>query len=160
MPDMAPRRIVEYVYTDPYSQFDDIVYRGKISDRYRKIAILLCVVTGMLGGHYFYLKRYAMGFLFLFTFGFFSIGYWFDILRIALDRFPYEDADGLPLNPEDITIINKKTRYLILAIFFGVLTILFLESGLSGLGAFNGMLTLLFGVLHYEQRGRKNARKR
>ncbi len=51
-------------------------------------AVILCVMFGIFGVHYFYVRRYRMGLLYLFTAGLFGIGYVFDIIRIIAGRFP------------------------------------------------------------------------
>ena len=51
-------------------------------------ATILCVMLGIFGAHYFYVRRYGMGLLYLFTAGLFGIGYIFDIIRILTSRFP------------------------------------------------------------------------
>ncbi len=50
-------------------------------------AVILCVVLGLFGAHYFYVRRYGMGLLYLFTGGLFGIGYIFDIIRLLTGRF-------------------------------------------------------------------------
>lgn len=43
--------------------------------------LLLSVTTGMVGGHYFYLKRWGWGVLYACTAGLFGVGYLFDMFR-------------------------------------------------------------------------------
>ncbi len=62
------------------------------SRKSKTIALLLCIFTGMIGGHYFYAGRYGMGILYLLTFGFFGVGWLIDVARIACGGF--RDRDG------------------------------------------------------------------
>lgn len=58
--------------------------------RYTKsntVALVLCILLGYLGAHYFYTRRAGMGFLYLFTLGLFGIGWIVDIVRIATKHF-------------------------------------------------------------------------
>jgi TM2 domain-containing membrane protein YozV len=68
-----------------------------VSEKKRLIALLLCnFLTGILGWHRFYVKKYFTGFLMFITFGgFFGIGVLFDMLAILTGRF--RDHKGLPL---------------------------------------------------------------
>jgi restriction system protein len=56
------------------------------------IALILCLLFGMFGVHYFYVGRVGMGLIYLFTIGFFGIGWLIDIVRIAAGIF--RDRDG------------------------------------------------------------------
>lgn len=53
----------------------------------RTIAALLCIFLGPLGAHYFYVKRFGMGLLYLFTAGLFCFGWLYDIFRILSGHF-------------------------------------------------------------------------
>ena len=53
------------------------------------IALLLCVFFGVFGIHRFYEGKKITGFLYLFTFGFFGIGVFFDIILLATKTNPY-----------------------------------------------------------------------
>lgn len=59
----------------------------------KNVALLLCFFGGWLGLHYFYVRRIGMGFLYLFTFGLFCIGWWVDILRILIGKFCKEPPE-------------------------------------------------------------------
>lgn len=74
----------------------------KIYDK--NIAFILCFFGGWLGLHYFYVKRIGMGILYLFTFGFFCIGWWVDILRIIFGKFFKESSATFKESPEKRTI--------------------------------------------------------
>lgn len=53
------------------------------------ISLLLCIFLGWLGIHRFYEGKVVTGILYLFTLGFFGIGWIIDIIRIALKPNPY-----------------------------------------------------------------------
>ena len=59
------------------------------------IALILCLLFGMLGVHYFYVGKIGMGLLYLFTGGLFGIGWIVDIIRIIAGIF--RDKDGFYL---------------------------------------------------------------
>lgn len=65
------------------------------SPKSRLTALLLCVFLGELGIHYFYVGRVFMGLLYMFTLGFFGIGWIIDVIRIACGTF--RDSHGLYL---------------------------------------------------------------
>ena len=67
------------------------VYSGKS----QIIALILCLLFGALGVHYFYVGRIGMGLLYLFTGGLFGIGWIVDIIRIIAGIF--RDKDGFYL---------------------------------------------------------------
>ncbi len=58
-------------------------------------ALVLCFCFGMFGVHYFYVGRWMMGLVYLFTFGFGGLGWLFDMVRILLGAF--RDNMGRPL---------------------------------------------------------------
>ena len=45
----------------------------------------ICLLTGMVGGHYFAIGRYKKGFLYLLTGGIFGLGWLYDIIRIIFN---------------------------------------------------------------------------
>ena len=59
------------------------------------VALILCLLFGMLGVHYFYVGKIGMGLLYLFTGGLFGIGWIVDIIRIIAGIF--RDKDGFYL---------------------------------------------------------------
>ena len=69
--------------------------RYDYSPKSRVTALLVCFFFGALGIHYFYVGRVGMGILYLCTLGFFGIGWFIDIIRIACGVFA--DRDGLYL---------------------------------------------------------------
>lgn len=61
------------------------------SHKKKRTALLLCIFTGMFGGHYFYVGRFMRGLLAMFTFNFLFIGYeraslWHLPVRVAVER--------------------------------------------------------------------------
>ncbi|TAE49120.1 MAG: TM2 domain-containing protein [Bacteroidetes bacterium] len=54
------------------------------NDRNWLVALFLCIFLGVLGIHRFYLGYPVWGLIFLFTGGFFGIGYILDLIRIVL----------------------------------------------------------------------------
>lgn len=70
-------------------------YVIETSPKNKWVAFLLCLFFGPLGIHYFYVGRFGMGFLFLFTLGIFGIGWIIDLIRILVGSFT--DCNGDPL---------------------------------------------------------------
>ena len=68
---------------------------GYVSSRNRLIAFLLCVFLGYLGVHRFYAGKIGTGLIYLFTGGFFGIGWLIDACFLLAGAF--RDADGLPI---------------------------------------------------------------
>lgn len=64
----------------------------RVSPRSRWVAFFLCMFLGVIGVHRFYVGKIASGLLYLFTGGFFGVGYVVDLLAIALGSF--RDANG------------------------------------------------------------------
>lgn len=56
------------------------------SDKKKGTALLLCLFGGIFGLHYFYVGRIGKGILYIFTLGFFMIGWIKDVIDIALGR--------------------------------------------------------------------------
>lgn len=46
------------------------------------IEFILCITMGYCGAHKFYAKKYSIGFLYLFTFGLFGIGWIYDCMKL------------------------------------------------------------------------------
>lgn len=66
-----------------------------VSKKNKMIALLLCLFLGYFGAHKFYVGKVGMGLLYLFTAGLFGIGWFIDIILIAMGSF--KDEFGLPL---------------------------------------------------------------
>lgn len=66
-----------------------------ISDKEKVVALALCVFIGYLGGHYFYVRRYGMGILYILTGGLFGIGWLVDIIKILKGQFKDSDNNYL-----------------------------------------------------------------
>ncbi len=85
------------IFTQPQTNvYNYTITRGpadsNISDKSRWIALILFVLFGALGAHYYYAGRILMGVVFMLTFGFFGIGYIVDFIRIILGYF--RDSNG------------------------------------------------------------------
>jgi hypothetical protein len=65
------------------------------SGKRRSIALILCVLFGLLGGHLFYVGRAGKGVLYVFTFGLFFIGVVVDFFQILAGSF--KDSFGTTL---------------------------------------------------------------
>ena len=70
-------------------------YVTSTSDKKKTTSLILCVLLGWAGFHYFYVGRYGKGILYLCTFGLFCIGWIIDIIKIASGSFV--DNTGAPL---------------------------------------------------------------
>ena len=66
-----------------------------ISRKNKTTALLLCIFLGGIGAHRFYVGKGGTGILYLFTAGFFGIGWIIDIICIATGSF--RDEFDLPL---------------------------------------------------------------
>ena len=90
----APRPTVNI-----YNAHHGTGYYGPIPGYYpyknRVVALLLCIFLGWGGIHRFYVGKIASGLLYMFTGGFFGIGYVIDILQLIFGSF--RDSNGLPL---------------------------------------------------------------
>lgn len=53
------------------------------------VSLILCIFLGMFGMHRFYEEKRITGFLYLFTFGIFGIGWFFDIILLLTKTNPY-----------------------------------------------------------------------
>lgn len=69
--------------------------QSNISPKSRIMALILCVLFGYFGAHYFYVGKSGMGILYFVTMGLFGIGWIIDIIRIAGGSFT--DSRGLVL---------------------------------------------------------------
>ena len=57
------------------------------SDKSKTAALILCILGGLFGLHYFYVGRWGRGLVALFTFNFFMIGWIADIFTILNGKF-------------------------------------------------------------------------
>lgn len=67
----------------------------RISPKDKIVALVLCIFFGYFGAHYFYVGKYSMGIVYIFTVGLFGIGWIVDIVRLVNGTFT--DVDGNPL---------------------------------------------------------------
>lgn len=70
-------------------------YTTVTSDKSKKTALLMCLFGGWFGLHLYYVGRVGRGLLYTCTFGFFFLGWFVDLLTIALGGF--KDNAGLAL---------------------------------------------------------------
>ena len=69
------------------NQNTNVGYGGRVKNKW--ISLLLCTFLGYLGAHKFYEEKAAMGVLYLFTFGFFGIGWIIDFIALIFKPNPY-----------------------------------------------------------------------
>lgn len=62
------------------------------SPKSRLAALIICLFFGVFGVHYFYVGKIGTGILYLLTLGFFGIGWFIDLIRIACGIF--KDKNG------------------------------------------------------------------
>ena len=67
-----------------------------VSQKSRVIALILCFFFGFLGVHRFYVGRYLLGVVYVFTFGVLGIGWLVDLLLILFGKM--RDGDRLPVS--------------------------------------------------------------
>ena len=70
-------------------------FAPQISQKSRMIAFLLCFFLGFFGAHRFYVGRYLMGVVYLFTLGLFGVGWLVDLVLVLLGKM--RDRDRLPI---------------------------------------------------------------
>lgn len=74
----------------------NIFIQGKNSDRVsqgkKSIALVLCLLFGIIGVHRFYVGKAWTGLLYMFTGGFFGLGWLYDIICILTGCF--QDSEG------------------------------------------------------------------
>lgn len=66
-----------------------------VSGKNKTVAFVLCLLLGFMGAHQFYVGKIGLGIFYLFTAGIFGIGWFCDLILIALGKF--KDKDGLAL---------------------------------------------------------------
>lgn len=57
------------------------------SNKSKVVALILCILLGYFGAHYFYIGKPGIGVLYICTLGLFGIGWLVDIYRIASGTF-------------------------------------------------------------------------
>lgn len=67
-----------------------------VSSKSKMVALLLCIFTGYLGIHRFYVGKIGSGIIYFLTMGLFGIGWIIDIISIAAGSF--KDKYGMPLH--------------------------------------------------------------
>lgn len=70
-------------------------YQTITSDKNKDVALILCIVGGLLGLHQYYVGNIKKGLLYTFTGGLCGIGWIFDVIQIILGNF--KDNVGVPL---------------------------------------------------------------
>jgi len=78
----------------PYLHVNQNILRG-VSRKNKIVALLLAIFLGYFGAHRFYVGKGGTGIIYLFTGGIFGIGWFIDIIMIAIGSF--KDEFGLPL---------------------------------------------------------------
>ncbi len=78
------------------------------SNKKKSTALILCILFGYWGVHYFYTGKKGMGFLYLFTMGLGGIGWFIDIFRILFGTF--RDCNGLLLSGFEFPQYNAQVR--------------------------------------------------
>lgn len=58
------------------------VPKEKTSSKNRIVALLLCVFLGIFGAHKFYLGKFGVGLVYIFTYGLFGIGWLIDLVTL------------------------------------------------------------------------------
>ena len=100
--------------------------------------ILIWLLGGTWGLHYFTNGKAAMGVLYLFTFGLFGIGWIIDLFRIASGQFT--DANGKKIGSSSPGMFASQVHY---------------DAKGRKTGSTYGSCSSLFGADHYDSRGRK-----
>lgn len=65
------------------------------SPKSKVVALILALFLGYLGFHRFYVGKIGSGIIWLFTFGFFGLGWIYDVIKILSGTF--RDGTGLPI---------------------------------------------------------------
>ncbi len=73
--------------------------------RYKWSTFFICLFLGVFGVHRFYVGKAVTGFIYLFTFGFFFIGWLIDLVKILTNSF--EDKNGFALLKNGELDINR-----------------------------------------------------
>lgn len=82
---------------------------------YNKTTVLIiCILFGYLGFHRFYVGKTQSGFVYLFTLGFFGLGWILDIILILTDKFVPFESDISHNNHIDNESTTKSKKYYLL----------------------------------------------
>ncbi len=73
--------------------------REIFSRKNRVTALILCVLLGIFGGHKFYLGKFWVGVVYIFTYGLFGIGWLIDLVTLIA---------GNPVDKEGHRLMWKK----------------------------------------------------
>ncbi|MCP4262126.1 MAG: TM2 domain-containing protein [Planctomycetes bacterium] len=68
---------------------------GKVSEKNRLIAFILCIVLGWAGGHRFYVNKTGTGLLMLLLAGVLGIWWFIDLILVSIGAF--KDKENLPV---------------------------------------------------------------
>lgn len=66
-----------------------------VSTKSKTVALILCIFFGIFGAHRFYVGKKGTGFIYLFSYGLFFVGWIYDLIKIIMGTFT--DKYGLPL---------------------------------------------------------------
>ena len=96
-------------------------YETMTSDKDKNTTLLLCIFGGALGAHHFYVGNIGKGLLYMFTVGFFIVGWIFDIFKILAGNFKDKTGalitnskpknDQTQINTQNINNILFKNEY-------------------------------------------------
>lgn len=90
-PDFVDRQLpCKHIYKLYYTLYGSDCSSSKVN----KVLLVSCILGGWFGLHYFESKRVGMGLLYLFTFGLFCFGWFYDIYRIACNKFYAKSKSG------------------------------------------------------------------
>lgn len=82
-----PQVVINNTNTNTNTNVNKIGGYGKEKNKW--IALLLCVCFGYFGIHKFYEGKIGLGILYMFTMGFFGIGWIIDIISLLVKPNPY-----------------------------------------------------------------------
>ena len=82
------------------------IHRKDVSDKYRLVAMVLCIFLGIFGAHRFYLGKTGTAVLMVCTLG--GLGIWMlaDFILIAMGQFTDEQNKRVLIWMEEVTIVG------------------------------------------------------